>query len=99
MSHSSLNHWNSYFMTSLLSCLSDNNQADVIEAVNSTLRYLYDMLNIDNPYFKQMVDQIYPTDLQFNKVTEAHVLDLNSSITNGKISSKIDDQQDSFKWK
>ena len=32
--------------------LSDNNQAGVIEAFNSTSRYLDDLLNIDNPYFK-----------------------------------------------
>ena len=31
--------------------LSDNNQADIIEAFNSTSRYLDDLLNIDNPYF------------------------------------------------
>ena len=30
--------------------LSDNNQTDTIEACNSTSRYLYDLLNIDNPY-------------------------------------------------
>ena len=34
--------------------LSDNNQADIIEAFNSTSRYLDDLLNIDNPYFEQM---------------------------------------------
>ena len=28
-----------------------NNQADVVEAFNSTSRYLDDLLNIDNPYF------------------------------------------------
>ena len=32
--------------------LSDKNQADVVEAFNSTSRYLDDILNIDNPYFK-----------------------------------------------
>ena len=60
--------------------LSDNNQADIIEAFNSTSRYLYDLLNIDNPYFEQMVGQIYPTELQLNKAnssdTEALFLDL-----------------------
>ena len=30
---------------------SDNNQADVVEAFNSTSRYLDELLNIDNPYF------------------------------------------------
>ena len=47
--------------------LSDNNQADVVETFNSTSRYLDDLLNIDNPYFEQMVSQIYPTELHFNK--------------------------------
>ena len=47
--------------------LSDNNQADVVEAFNSTLRYLDDLLNIDNSYFEEMVGQIYPTELQLNK--------------------------------
>ena len=47
--------------------LSVNNQTDVVEALNSTSRYLDDLLNIDNPYFKQIVSQIYPTKLQLNK--------------------------------
>ena len=47
--------------------LSDNNQTDIIEAFNSTSRHLDDLLNIDNPYFEQMVGQIYPTELQLNK--------------------------------
>ena len=43
--------------------LSDNNQTDIVEAFNSTSRYLDDLLNIDNPYFEQMVCQINPTEL------------------------------------
>ena len=82
--------------------LSDNNQADIIEAFNSTSRYLDDLLNIDNPYFEQMVGQIYPTELQLNKAnssdTEAPFLDLNLSITNGIVSSKIYDKQDDFNF-
>ena len=40
--------------------LNHGNQAEVIEAFNSTSRYLDDLLNIDNPYFEGMVNQIYP---------------------------------------
>ena len=47
--------------------LSSDNQADVIKAFNSTSRYLDDLLNIDNPYFKGMIYQIYPSELQLNK--------------------------------
>ena len=65
----------------------DNNQTDIIEAFNSTFRYLDDLLNIDNPYFEQKVGQIYPTELQLNKAnssdSEALFLDWNLSITNG----------------
>ena len=45
---------------------SENNQADVVEAFNSTSIYLDYSLNIDNPYFEQMVSQIYPNELQLN---------------------------------
>ena len=82
--------------------LSDNNQTDIIEAFNSTSRYLDDLLNIDNPYFEQIVGQIYPTELQLNKAnssdTEAPFLDLNLSITNGIVSSKIYDKRDDFNF-
>ena len=48
-------------------CLSDNNQADVVELFNSTTRYLDDLLYIDNLYFERMVSQIYPTELMLNQ--------------------------------
>ena len=82
--------------------LSDNNQTDIVEAFNSTVRYLDDLLNIDNPYFEQTVGQIYPTELQLNKAnssdTEALFLVLNLSITNGIVSSKIYDKRDDFNF-
>ena len=77
--------------------LSDNNQTCI-----STSRYLDDLLNIDNPYFEQMVGQIYPTELQLNKAyssdTEAPFLDLNLSITNGIVSTKIYDKRGDFNF-
>ena len=80
--------------------LSSDNQADVIKAFNSTSRYLDDLLNIDNPYFEGMVNQIYPSELQLNKAntsaTEAPFLDLHLSISNGFVSSKIYDKRDDF---
>ena len=83
--------------------LSDNHQTDIIEAFNSTYRYLDDLLNIDNPYFEQMVGQIYPDELQLNKAnssdTEAPFLYMNLSITNGIVSSKIYDKWDDFHFK
>ena len=79
---------------------SPQNQADIIEAFNSTSRYLDDLLNIDNIYYEQMVNQIYPAGLQLNKgnfsETEAPFLDLNLSISNGTVSTKIFDKLDDF---
>ena len=80
--------------------LSNDNQADVIKAINSTSRYLEDLLNIDNPYFEGMVNQIYPSELHLNKTntstTEGPLLDLHLSISNGFVSSKIYDKRDDF---
>ena len=47
--------------------LSSDNQVDVIKAFILTSRYLDDLLNIGNPYFEGMVNQIYPPELQLNK--------------------------------
>ena len=65
----------------------------MIEAFNSTSRYLDDLLNINNPYFEGMGNQIYPPELQLNEAnildTEAPFLDLNLSVANEFVSSKI----------
>ena len=80
--------------------LSRENQADIIEAFNSTSRNLDDLLNIDNIYFDQMVDRTHPTELQLNRAyssdTEALFLDLNLCISNGTVSTKIYDKRDDF---
>ena len=52
--------------------LSDNNQTYIIEAFNSTSRYLDDLLNVDTPYFENRVGQIYPTELQLNEANSSH---------------------------
>ena len=57
--------------------LSDDKQADVIDALNTTSRYLDDILNINNVYFDNMVNQIYPSELQLNKA--------NASDTDGDV--------------
>ena len=74
--------------------------ADVIDAFNTTSRYLDDILNINNVYFDNMVSQIYPSELQLNKAnasdTEAAFLDLHLSISNDIVSTKIYDKRDDF---
>ena len=46
--------------------LSDDKQADVIDAFHTTSRYLDDILNINIVYFDNTVSQIYPSELQLN---------------------------------
>ena len=76
----------------------NDKQADVIEAFNTTSRYLDDILNIDNVYFDNMVSQIYPSELQLNKTsdTKATFLDLHLSISNDIVTTKIYDKRDDF---
>ena len=78
--------------------LTKEKRYDMIDAFNSTSRYLDDLLNIDNIHFEQMVHRLYPADLQLNKAcasdTEAALLDLNLSIHNDTVSTKIYDKRD-----
>ena len=80
--------------------LSDDNQSEVIEAFNSTSRYLDDILNIDNTFFDSMVNHISPSELQLNKAnvsdTKVSFLDLHYSISDGFVKTKIFDKRDDF---
>ena len=82
--------------------LTKDKRYDLIDAFNSTSRYLDDLLNIDNIHIERMVHRINPTELQLNKAyasdTEAAVLDLNLSIHNDIVSTKIYDKRDDFNF-
>ena len=66
--------------------VSEDNQSGVIEAFNSTSRYLDDLLNVDNKFFDSMVNCIYPSECQLNKANlsdaEDSFLDLHLPISN-----------------
>ena len=80
--------------------LSDDKQADIRDAFNTTSRYLDDILNIINVYFYTMVSQIYHSELQLNKAntsdTKAAFLEFYLSISNEIVSTKIYDKSDDF---
>ena len=80
--------------------LTKEKRYDLIDAFNSTSRYLDDLLNIDNIHFEHMVHRIYPAELQQNKAnasdTEAASLDLNLSIHNDTVSTKVYVKRDAF---
>ena len=80
--------------------LSDDKQANVTDAFNTTSRYLDNIININNVYFDNKVSQIYPSELQLNKANtsdkEAAFLDLHLSISNDIVSTKINDKHNDF---
>ena len=69
----------------------------LLKRLTPASRYLDDLLNVDIPYFEQMVGQIYSTELQLDKAnsseTGAPFLDLTLSITSGIVSFKIYDKR------
>jgi len=82
-------------MRVMLSLVS-HSQADVIRAFNDTLRYF----NIDNHFFDNMVQIMYPRELWPIKantfVTSAAFLNLDLSIDKGVVSSKKYNKRDDF---
>ena len=80
--------------------LSEDKKADVIDALNTTYRYLEDILNIHNVSVDNMVSQIYPSEHKLNKAktsdTKAVFLDLHLSISKDIVSTKIYNKRDDF---
>ena len=62
--------------------LTKDKRYDLIDAFNSTSRYLDDLINIDNIHFEHMVHRIYPAELQLNK---ANASDTEPAIVSTKI--------------
>ena len=93
-------HWLLIYSCFTTRALSDDKQAEFIEAFNATSRYLDDIININNVFFDNTVSQIYPSELQLNKAytsdTKAAFLDLHLYISNDIVSTKIFDKHDNF---
>ena len=79
---------------------SEDTPFDVIEAFNSSSRYLDGLLNIDNNFFNSIFNRIYPSELQLNKAnvpdTKALFLDLHLSLSEGLVKAKLYDKRDDF---
>ena len=90
-----------YHSTQTVLGLDANSKADVISALNNTSRYLGDILNLDNPFFDNLISSISPKELKLNKannsVTSA-VFYLDMSIDNGKLSLRNYDKRDDFNF-
>ena len=58
-----------------MSNLHKSKQNELIDPFNDTSRYFHDIFTIDNPEFEKHIPDIYPTELQLNKIilqTEKH---------------------------
>ena len=55
-----------YIFFTKLHIMTFDKQADVIDAFNTTSRYLDNISNINNVYFDNIVSQINPSELQLN---------------------------------
>ena len=53
--------------------LSDDKQADIVYVLNTTSRYLDNILNSNNVYFDTMVGQRYPSELKLNKANTSEI--------------------------
>ena len=71
--------------------LIDDKQGDIIDAFNTTSKYLGDILNINHVYFDNMMSPIYLSELQLNTANTSDM-----SISNDIVSAKIYDKRDDF---
>ena len=84
----------------IMMSLFDDKQADIIDVLNTTSRYSDDLFNINNFDYDNMVSRLYHSELQLNKAntsdTDFAFLDLQLSISNDFVSTKIYDKRDDF---
>ena len=74
---------------------------EVNRSVNSTFRYIDDILSLNNSSFDDFVDRIYPIELEINDTTDtdrfASYLDLHIEIDNeGRLRTKLYDNCELF---
>ena len=69
---------------------------------NNTMRYIDDLLVLNNTNFSDAIQDIYPSDLQLTKTTESTTalsyLDILITIEHGKYSTTLYDKRDSFQF-
>ena len=70
--------------------------------INNTMRYIDDLLTLNNATFHSVIADIYPSELQLKKTTECGTqlsyLDILITIENGKYSTAVYDKRDNFNF-
>ena len=82
--------------------LSKTKQIDLIQNFNRTSRYIDDILNLDNPYFANYINSIYPKELTLIKSNvssaDSSFLDLRLTINNNVLKTSLYDKRDDFNF-
>ena len=70
---------------------------------SNTMRYIDDLLTLNNASFHSAIDDIYPVELKLKKTSESSTalsyLDIQIAIVNGKYSTAVYDKRDNFDFK
>ena len=70
---------------------------------SNTMRYIDDLLTLNNPLFQSAIEDIYPDELKLKKTSESSTalsyLDIQVTIVNGKYSTAVYDKRDYFSFK
>ena len=80
----------------------DPSKQHLVDLFNNTYRYLDDILALNNPEFSKFTDEIYPAELTLTKSNSSSdytpFLDLDISINQGKLNTKVYDKRDDFSF-
>ena len=76
--------------------------SSLIDVFNSNSRYLDDILTLNNPDFLKFASDIYPKELILNRANSDNqccpFLDLNITLNQGKLTTRIYDKRDDFNF-
>ena len=90
-----------YYEYSYMKNLIKNN-LHMARKFNNTVRYIDDLLTLNNIMFDKEIINIYPSELTLKKTTESDsqisYLDISISIYNGRYSTEVYDKRDSFSF-
>ena len=74
----------------------------VAKKFNDTVRYIDDLLNVNNSKFEKEICNIYPPELTFKRTSESErnvsYLDISISICGGKYVTEVYDKRDDFNF-
>ena len=80
----------------------DPSKLHLVDKFNNTFRYLDDILALNNDDFDTYTNEIYPPELTLNKANTNNqhcpFLDLDITVCNGKLNTKIYDKRDDFNF-